>query len=75
MRAEGRFEGEWRSISSSSRAILKLVVLQGYCNLIHDTAARFASQEFDLQQELSICGEEGRADAAQEDASFWRGRR
>jgi hypothetical protein len=58
---------------SSSRTILGLVVVQGYYNSIHGTAVRFASQDVNLQQEVSICGEEGKVDAAQENASFWRG--
>jgi hypothetical protein len=45
---------------SSSRTILGLVVLQGYYNSIHGTMVRFASQEVNLQQEVSICGEEGK---------------
>jgi hypothetical protein len=45
---------------SSSRTILGLVVLQGYYNSIHGTTVRFASQEVNLQLEVSICGEEGK---------------
>lgn len=56
----GPSEFEWRLVcccSFSIRAILVLVVLQGYCVSTHGTRARFASTEVDLQQELSICGE------------------